>query len=291
MMRTLHDLSDLKETGFGQPRPRHGLSLLWWFAHNCVKIDSNGHMTAKCDLANGAFGFHRFYNKETLLPKIYLPYYEVGNLSTPGSLPLYVTRHYTGELDSSNKDRIIVSFDSGWNRFHHIYVTRHSDQTNFDPSHTFRISLGLLREIKRLSYEDFLRETMNDLKPYQRRRNSITFSPPSFSLQSLQGQRSHQSPWLFCACCILLICALLLFYKECGLGQPWPRHGLELLYWFDKEWFLVCDPMEEDFGFHLFENRCSKHKGSHNTTPASKTTAMQIASLSPITERGLGKFT
>uniref|UniRef100_A0A671R5Q5 Uncharacterized protein n=1 Tax=Sinocyclocheilus anshuiensis TaxID=1608454 RepID=A0A671R5Q5_9TELE len=114
MMRILNNLSDLRETRFGQPCPRHGLKLLWWFAHDCVQIDSNGRMTAQCDPANGAFGFHQFYNVDGLLPKTTLPYYELGNLNTPGSLPHYVTENCTGYSDSSNTDRNIVSFKSSW---------------------------------------------------------------------------------------------------------------------------------------------------------------------------------
>ncbi|XP_026133077.1 uncharacterized protein LOC113111781 [Carassius auratus] len=166
MVRILNNVFDLKETRFGQPRPRHGLSLLWWFAHDCVQIDSDRDcMTAQCDPANGEFGFHRFYNKERLLPKINLPYYEVGNLSTPGSLPLYVTRHYNRQLDSSNKDRIIVSFDSIWKRFEKIYVTQHSNQVRFDQKHTFCISIDLLRSIQALSLNDFYREPTNGSGP------------------------------------------------------------------------------------------------------------------------------
>ncbi|XP_059407647.1 uncharacterized protein LOC132142024 [Carassius carassius] len=181
MVRILNNVFDLKETRFGQPRPRHGLNLLWWFAHDCVQIDSNHRMTAKCDPANGAFGFHRFYNNERLLPEIDLPYYEVGNLSTPGSLPLYVTRHYTGQLDSSNKDRIIVSFDSIWKRFKKIYVTQHSNQVRFDQNHTYCISIDLLRNIQALSLQNFYREPTNGSGPVS---ISIPKSVQTYTFQS-----------------------------------------------------------------------------------------------------------
>ncbi|XP_058649827.1 uncharacterized protein LOC131551120 [Onychostoma macrolepis] len=161
MVRTLNKLSDLRRTKYGQPPPRHGLNLLWWFAHYCVQIDSNSRMTAQCNPINGAFGFHRFYNRDGLLPYSDLLYYEVGNLNTAGSLPDYVTENYTGYSDSSNKDRIIVSFDPRWRRFEKIYVTQHSDQTNFDQNHTYCISLDLLMDIKGLKREDFLRGRTN----------------------------------------------------------------------------------------------------------------------------------
>uniref|UniRef100_A0A671L979 Uncharacterized protein n=1 Tax=Sinocyclocheilus anshuiensis TaxID=1608454 RepID=A0A671L979_9TELE len=161
MMRTLNSLSDLRETRFGQPPPRHGLNLLWWFAHDCVQIDSNSRMTAQCNPANGAFGFHRFYNRDNLLPKINLPYYDVGNLHNADSLPYYVTENYTGYSDSSNKDRIIVSFGSRRKRFENIYVTQHSDRTHFDQNHTYCISVDLLKDIQELSHEEFLSEPTN----------------------------------------------------------------------------------------------------------------------------------
>ncbi len=161
MVRTLNKLSKLRETKYGQPPPRHGLNLLWWFAHYCVQIDSNGRMTAQCNPENGEFGFHRFYNWDALLPKINLPYYEVGNLNNAGSLPYYVTENYTGHSDKSNKDRIIVSFESRWRRFMNVYVTQHSDQTNFDQNHTYCISVDLLKNIQDLSREEFLRGRTN----------------------------------------------------------------------------------------------------------------------------------
>ncbi len=156
MVRTLNKLSKLRETKYGQPPPRHGLNLLWWFANYCVQIDSNGQMIAKCNPTNRAFGFHLFHNRDGLLPYSDLLYHEVGNLSTPDSLPDYVTKRYTGHSDSSNKDRIIVSYNSRQRRFMNVYVTQHSDQTNFDQNHTYRISIDLLKDIQGLSRKDFL---------------------------------------------------------------------------------------------------------------------------------------
>uniref|UniRef100_A0A9J8BZI1 Uncharacterized protein n=1 Tax=Cyprinus carpio carpio TaxID=630221 RepID=A0A9J8BZI1_CYPCA len=213
MMRTLYDLSDLRQTGFGRPPPRHGLSLLWWFAHDCVRIDSNGRMIAQYNPENGAFGFHRFYNGGRLLPYTNLPYYEVGNLHNAALLPYYVTENYSGYSDNSNKDRIIVSFDSRLNRFDSIYVTQHSDQTNFDQNHTYDINIRLLKEIKTLNREHFCREMKNNqlhsLSWMYVPQKSNIHSHSTSSLQSLQGQRLHQSSWDFCDCNSELICALI----------------------------------------------------------------------------------
>lgn len=116
MARTLNELSQLKETNFGQPDPRHGLRLLWWFAHECVHIDMDNFMIALYNPAEdfGRFGFRRFYNRieddeDRLLPNNNLPYYEVGNLSF-GSLPHYVTLNYNSNRADSNADRVIVRF-------------------------------------------------------------------------------------------------------------------------------------------------------------------------------------
>jgi len=155
-MRTLNNLSDLKKSKYGQPPPRHGLILLWWFVHECVDIDSNGRMVALCNPNNGDFGFHRFYNREKLLPYSKLPYYDVGNLHKTGSLPKYVTENYTGNLDDSNKDRIIVLFNSKGHKFDSIYVTQHISLLNFDQNHTYCISIELMKDIKGLSREEFL---------------------------------------------------------------------------------------------------------------------------------------
>ncbi|KAK9981514.1 hypothetical protein ABG768_001043 [Culter alburnus] len=215
-MRTLYDLSDLKESRFGRPPPRHGLILLWWFAHECVLIDSNGRMIARCDPENGAFGFHRFYNRERLLPYTDLPYYEVGNLHNTDSLPSYVTQYYTGHSDNSNKDRIIVLFNSMWNRFDSVYVTQHSGQVKFDQNHTYCISIKLMKDIKDLSREDFLREPILPKRP----------NPPEYlAIDIINGGHSQARPYITVArtpqpvqsktclskkCYCVLICVLIL---------------------------------------------------------------------------------
>lgn len=203
MVRTLNNVSKLRQTGFGQPSPRHGLSLLWWFAHDCVKIDSNGRMIAQYDPRNGAFGFELFHNRESILPYSSLPYYEVGNLHKAGSLPPYVTKKYTGYSDDSNKDRIIVSFDSKLNKFEKIYVTQHSDQVNFDQNHTYCISNDLLKDIKKSSHEDFLRGRTNGSQPV-----SISMPP------SVQHRQTNTCLSWKCRCA-LIGCTLLLIAIAC----------------------------------------------------------------------------
>ncbi|XP_051994206.1 uncharacterized protein LOC127652173 isoform X3 [Xyrauchen texanus] len=163
-MRTLFDLSKLRESRFGQPHPRHGLNLLWWFADTCVQIEENHPLIARCNPAVGDFGFRLFHNADHLLPYSEFPYYEVGNLNNGCFLPHYVTENYTGDLDDSNTDRIIVSLHFSWKRlyFGNVYVTQHSDQVHFDQNRTFCISHSLIKDIKLLNRAEFLRQTKND---------------------------------------------------------------------------------------------------------------------------------
>uniref|UniRef100_A0A9J8AZD2 Uncharacterized protein n=1 Tax=Cyprinus carpio carpio TaxID=630221 RepID=A0A9J8AZD2_CYPCA len=201
MVRTLKNLSDLKETRFGQPRPRHGLSLLWWFAHDCVQIDFNGRMTAECDPEYRDFGFDLFYNRERLLPYTNLPYYEVGNLSSTDSLPHYVTKNYTGQSDNSNIDRIMVSFNSSWNIFEKIYVTQHSDEVHFDQNHTYCISTDLLKEIKQLSRDKFLKGRTN-------RSEQLSISmPPSVQRRQTNTCQSWKCRCALIGCGVLILLA------------------------------------------------------------------------------------
>ncbi|XP_072526262.1 uncharacterized protein [Salminus brasiliensis] len=163
-VETLNGLTQLKQSGFGQPWPRHGLKLLYWFSTRCVSFDENNEMVSCCDPVEGDFGFHYFENRPErngvkLLPAVKFPYYVVGNLNSAGAdkLPDYVCEDYTGELDDSNTDRIIVSLDDEW--FDRVYVTAHIDEADYDINSTYRISKGLLTTIsQQQGVEAFLME-------------------------------------------------------------------------------------------------------------------------------------
>ncbi len=179
MVETLNELSQLRNTRFGRPWPRHGLKLLYWFANECVSFENNN-MLSECDPADGDFGFHDFENRfdqygNKLLPDVDFPYYVVGNLNSPGAeeLPDYVSEDDHTDEHNSNTDRIIVSLDEEeW--FDKVYVTQHNDRSNYDRHATYRISRGLLMIIRRRSLEDFL----VDMGYYTHTQPVINYRPP-----------------------------------------------------------------------------------------------------------------
>lgn len=205
MVKTLYNLSQLRDAKFGQPDPRHGLKLLWWFAHDYVDIDSNGLYT-RHDPANGRFGFHRFNNTERILPLNH-QYYKTGNLTHPDLLPDYVTEYYTGYSDASNTDRLIVSVCSRNNGkvwLNDVYVTQHLGQVQFDRNRTYRISLDLIKDIKNLNRAEFLKQMNNEQNSL-----SIEIELPEDSTQ--EQQRSYNSTEKDCERCSMLLYILLLF--------------------------------------------------------------------------------
>ncbi|XP_062864922.1 uncharacterized protein LOC134326674 [Trichomycterus rosablanca] len=159
-VKELDTTEQLKQSRFGQPPPRHGLNLLYWFATECIFLNFYDEIVRECDPRSSKYGFHFFNNKPDnngirLLPESNESYYIVGNLNhyRASELPEYVREAYTGYLDGSNMDRIIVKWS-----FDQVYVTQHCDRWNFDPRTTYRISLSLLKKIRQRSRIEFLKE-------------------------------------------------------------------------------------------------------------------------------------
>uniref|UniRef100_A0A9J7Z0F6 Uncharacterized protein n=1 Tax=Cyprinus carpio carpio TaxID=630221 RepID=A0A9J7Z0F6_CYPCA len=205
MVHTLNELPQLKYSGFGQPWPRHGLNLLYWFAHDYIDF-RNGQIVSIFSPQDGDFGFHEYHNRiedddDHIVPRQNLPYYEVGNLSSTDSLPHYVTKNYTGQSDNSNIDRIMVSFNSSWNIFEKIYVTQHSDEVHFDQNHTYCISTDLLKEIKQLSRDKFLKGRTN-------RSEQLSISmPPSVQRRQTNTCQSWKCRCALIGCGVLILLA------------------------------------------------------------------------------------
>ncbi|XP_029599225.1 uncharacterized protein LOC115181480 [Salmo trutta] len=154
MVRTLNSMAELRGSRFG--RPWHGLKLLFWFANDYIVFDDDNQMVAYYDPKEGRFGFHHFQNRrecennvcKKLLPDDGYPFYEVGNLhlTASHSMPKYVRKYNTGNIDTSNMDRLIISMRPDMT-VDKVYVTQHEDLRSFDPVNTYCISRGLLMTI------------------------------------------------------------------------------------------------------------------------------------------------
>ncbi|XP_036439364.1 uncharacterized protein LOC118816870 [Colossoma macropomum] len=197
-IETLNELAHLKKSRFGRPEPRHGLKLLYWFANNCLSFNHYG-MFSECDPTSRDFGFHPFNNRYdrngVQLLDVDSSYYVVGNLNSAGAdeLPDYVREDYTGLMDDSNMDRIIVSLDD--DMFDRVYVTEHDMTRHYNPSATYRISKGLLKIISNLELEDFLRKTGYQGQPVNTVLPSVTpkVNPLKNEDQSLKDSSDSES--------------------------------------------------------------------------------------------------
>ncbi|XP_076126763.1 uncharacterized protein LOC143106371 [Alosa pseudoharengus] len=156
-IKLLEDIEDLSRSRFGQPSPRHGLELLFWFAKEYIWFDNNNQIDMIYNPKDGYFGFHHFRNiidnqDGRLLPAQNSPYYEVGNLGSTGAnqLPYYVTKKFTHHIDGSNTDRLIIGLNLN-GKICKVYVTQHKDLRNFSHDNTYQLSESLLYEIHNIS--------------------------------------------------------------------------------------------------------------------------------------------
>ncbi|XP_074512976.1 uncharacterized protein LOC141781261 [Sebastes fasciatus] len=162
VQKKFNSINDLKKINFGQSVPKHSLLLLHWFA-NTVEIDEHDVIRLAFDPNRGDYGSHQYHNSEGLLDRLHrgsgYRYYTFGNLHQETSIPLppYVVRPQR-EYVGTNSDRIIIRIreqNTGWRalqRIDQVYITQHTEhQREYDPDHTYRITVNLLRQIREFS--------------------------------------------------------------------------------------------------------------------------------------------
>nr|XP_046164304.1 uncharacterized protein LOC124001515 isoform X2 [Oncorhynchus gorbuscha] len=182
--KQLSTIQDLKENGFGQPHPRHGLRLLYWFATECVEFNEHGNMLLQCNPKED-FGFHYFSNIEKILPDLsgcMEQYFEVGNLTyhKAEDLPNYVREYSQSQCNKDriisqsqcNKDRIIIRQKQGnVQDVMATYVTEHKQggrRGEFDAKRTHLVNPDLIRMIRDAAgLKKFLDQTKMDVIPLE----------------------------------------------------------------------------------------------------------------------------
>ncbi|XP_054463468.1 uncharacterized protein LOC129098477 [Anoplopoma fimbria] len=166
VQRHLDSINDLKKIDFDQSVPKHSLLLLHWFA-NTVDLDNNNIISLTFEPNRGAYGSHHYGNFEGVLEPLprgnVYRYFTIGHLYQETSVPLpaYVVRSPSGYV-GRNRDRIIIRVreqNTGLQdlqRIDQVYITQHYDTsenlgTAYDPDHTYRITINLLRQIREFS--------------------------------------------------------------------------------------------------------------------------------------------
>lgn len=200
----LNSINDLKRIDFGRSVPRHSLLLLYWFA-NAVNIDNRNTITVNFD-PNADFGSHYYGNSDNRLS---LPwgcrYYTVGNLygSTSNELPGYLR-----SSNPENRDRIIFSaerqqYPGRAYIISHVYLTQHEPNSNdYDPYHTYQVSINLLRELRGFLNPTALLNCILDTPYYVQQSGSTRDT-------YLQSSSSNNGAWGGIFACIAFVLMLI----------------------------------------------------------------------------------
>lgn len=150
-VQMINDINHLKGIQSDLSVPRHSLKLLHWFAN---QVDVRSDWIRLNFNPNYDYGSHHYVNIDGLLP--YRPpgylYYTIGNINQEGAmeLPDYV-RHQRHHNNGYNRARII--FRVHGEAIDQVYLTQHysnSQDSSYDPNHTYEISSDLLRELRRV---------------------------------------------------------------------------------------------------------------------------------------------
>ncbi|XP_029543248.2 uncharacterized protein LOC115145839 isoform X1 [Oncorhynchus nerka] len=198
--RQLSTIQDFKDNGFGQPPPRHGLRLLYWFATECVEFNQHGNMLLLFNPVEKDFGFHYFGNFEKILPDLKgrrEHYFGVGNLTYPKAeeLPNYVREYSQSQC---NKDRIIIRQKQGnVQDVMAIYVIEHKQGGHlgeFDAKSTRLVNPDLIRMIRDAELEKFLDQTVRErlLKTFKQKMDVISLE---FDSTHSKRSRPDQTTW------------------------------------------------------------------------------------------------
>lgn len=213
----LDSLDDLRTIDFGESVPIHSLLLLYWFAHT-VNIEPYYMVTVNFN-PNRDFGSHPYGNYENLLdqPRYGYQYYTVGNLyeSSSYELPDYIRNPPVRDNSRRNRGRIIFSAERQNSRpimIDRIYLTQHDLSSNeYDPNHTYQISINLLRQIRQYGNPTALLRAIfedNRLRSWSTGR----YTYPSYYEQSSSSNRGTGGEIWECVCRALMLLTLLFIF-------------------------------------------------------------------------------
>ncbi|CAL8329623.1 unnamed protein product [Boreogadus saida] len=174
-IRILNSINDLKKIPFGQSVPKQSLVMLHFFA-NTIEIDNNDLIELTFEPSNGDYGTHHYGNYEGVLDP--LPpgqqYYTLGNINpminnNGNSLPSYVTgqRNHLLRSEELNRARIIFSL-LGQDTIDQVFITQHyqasqGEGTVYDPGHTYRITINLLRDLRVFSLDQNQQSELSEI--------------------------------------------------------------------------------------------------------------------------------
>ncbi|XP_004558470.2 uncharacterized protein LOC101487574 isoform X2 [Maylandia zebra] len=224
--RALNSISDLKTVGFGQSVPEYSLRLLHWFA-NEIDINNNDDILLTFDPNSGAYGSHYYRNDEELLdplPRGYR-YYTVGNSYQDASLELpdYVAE---SDIEDSNRVRIIIRVrqQNAARIIDQVYITQHyetyEDQgTDYDPQHTYPVTVCLLRAIRKFSLD---RNNINSMRSLRDRFGSSADDSQLWEIMDIWDELACLGLFLF-----IVIPEKYSSHKHNSRRQPAPRRNTQ----------------------------------------------------------------
>uniref|UniRef100_A0A8C5B712 Uncharacterized protein n=1 Tax=Gadus morhua TaxID=8049 RepID=A0A8C5B712_GADMO len=168
-------LMGLLKIPFGQSVPKHSLVLLHWFA-NTIEIDNNDAIVLTFEPNHGDYGTHHYGNYEGVLDRLPFGqrYYTLGNINpminnNGNSLPSYFTGQINHLLGGEELNRARIIFTLSYrNTIGKVYITQHYEAnqgqgTVYDPEHTYRISINLLRELRVFSLDRRQRSELSEI--------------------------------------------------------------------------------------------------------------------------------